>query len=133
LDEPTNGLDIPAKGSFRRLLIEAFRPERSFIISTHQIADIQALVDRITIVNEGKILFDHSTEEIERILHMKRSDTEPAPGKPGLLYSEATRGGYWSVWQGPSPEGGALDLEILFNAVLSNKKLAGELSEGGSE
>ncbi len=37
LDEPTNGLDIPSKGMFRRLVAEALSDERVFIISTHQV------------------------------------------------------------------------------------------------
>ena len=122
LDEPTNGLDIPSKSIFRRLLVEAFSPERSFIISTHQVRDINALVDSVCIVHQGKIIFNHSMAEIESQFHMKHSETQPPPESQGLLYSEATTGGHWSVWQGPNPEGNLIDLEILFNTILTNEK-----------
>ncbi len=122
LDEPTNGLDIPSKSIFRRLLIEASSSKRSFIISTHQVRDINALVDSVCIVHQGKIIFNHSMEEIETQFHMKHSKAQPILESPGLLYSEATIDGYWSIWQGQSPESNLMDLEILFNTVLTNEK-----------
>ena len=57
LDEPTNGLDIPSKSQFRKIVASAIHEERSFIISTHQIRDMENLIDPIIILDEGKIVF----------------------------------------------------------------------------
>lgn len=129
LDEPTNGLDIPSKGLFRRLVAEALTEERTFVISTHQVRDVDSLIDPITILHEGRILFEHSVDEVSRFLHMTRTDSPPAADAGGLLYSEAGVGGYWSVWKGPDEQGGPVDLEILFNTVISRPEVfAGVLS-----
>ena len=57
LDEPTNGLDIPSKGLFRRLVAEALEDDRIFVVSTHQVRDVEALIDFILVLHEGKVLF----------------------------------------------------------------------------
>ncbi len=54
MDEPTNGLDIPSKSQFRRLLIDQFQPERSFLISTHQVHDLQGLIDSVMVLSQGR-------------------------------------------------------------------------------
>ena len=128
LDEPTNGLDIPSKAILRRLLVEALTPERSFIISTHQVSDISTLVDSIIIVHQGRILFDQSLQDIEKYLHMQCSETAPDTTASGLLYNELTARGYWSVWQGPAESYSPLDLEILFNTVLHYQDKPSKLS-----
>lgn len=123
LDEPTNGLDIPAKGLFRRLVAEALTEERIFIISTHQVRDVDSLIDPITILHEGKVLFEHDMAQVNERIHMTRSTTPPAADAEGLIYSEAAVGGYWAVWKGPDINGGPLDLEILFNTVISRPEV----------
>lgn len=127
LDEPTNGLDIPAKGLFRRLVAEALTEERIFIISTHQVRDVDSLIDPITILHEGKVLFEHDMAEVNEHIHMTRSTTPPAADTEGLIYSEAAVGGYWAVWKGPDINGGPLDLEILFNTVISRPEVYAEV------
>jgi ABC-2 type transport system ATP-binding protein len=68
MDEPTNGLDIMSKSSFRKILAEALEENRCFIISTHQVKDLDNLIDRITIIDEGRILFDEDVENISKRL-----------------------------------------------------------------
>jgi ABC-2 type transport system ATP-binding protein len=134
LDEPTNGLDIPSKGLFRRLVAEALTEERIFIISTHQVRDVESLIDPITILHEGKVLFEHSMAEVNERLHMTRTSTPPAADAEGLIYSEAAVGGYWAVWKGADVNGGPIDLEILFNTVISRPEVyAGLFRSGDSE
>ncbi len=127
LDEPTNGLDIPSKGLFRRLVAEALTENRIFIISTHQVRDVESLIDPITILHEGKVLFEHSMDQVNNRLHMTRTSSPPAADADGLIYSEAAVGGYWAVWKGPDMNGGPLDLEILFNTVISRPEVYAEL------
>ncbi len=129
LDEPTNGLDIPSKGLFRRLVAEALTEERSFVLSTHQVRDVDSLIDPIVIIHEGKILFEHSMAEVSQYLHMTRSDSPAAENAEGLLYTEANVGGYWSVWKGPDENGEPIDLEILFNTIISRPEVFRELRD----
>lgn len=123
LDEPTNGMDIPSKGLFRRLVAEAISDERLFIISTHQVRDVDSLIDPITILHEGQVVFDHGMSEIFDCIHMTRTSSPPKADAEGLLYTEAAVGGYWSVWKGADENGGPIDLEILFNTVISRPEI----------
>ncbi|MCU0339347.1 MAG: ABC transporter ATP-binding protein [Spirosomaceae bacterium] len=56
MDEPTNGLDIPSKSTFRQLAAEAATPERCIIISTHQVRDLERLIDSVVVLHRGKIV-----------------------------------------------------------------------------
>jgi ABC-2 type transport system ATP-binding protein len=73
MDEPTNGLDIISKSQFRKALASAVDEERCIIISTHQVKDLESLIDRITIIDEGKILFDQNIEDISKRLSFRIS------------------------------------------------------------
>ena len=126
LDEPTNGLDIPSKGLFRRLVAEALDDNQVFIISTHQVRDMESLIDRIVILHEGKVLLNRSMEEISGKIRMTQGPARPDPDSPGLLYSEQCVGGYWSVWQDEGSDS-RVDLEILFNTVISRPDIYASL------
>jgi ABC-2 type transport system ATP-binding protein len=76
MDEPTNGLDIPSKSALRHLLAEATVPERTVIISTHQARDIENLLDRIVILDQGRVLADTTVAEIEAAESGRRFDLE---------------------------------------------------------
>ncbi|MCF7885233.1 MAG: ABC transporter ATP-binding protein [Candidatus Marinimicrobia bacterium] len=118
LDEPTNGLDIPSKSKFRKVLASSINSERSFIISTHQVRDIDQLIDPIVILDEGEIIFNHSLDEISNNLAIQIVDELP---EEDVLYSESTIGGYSVVKENIDLESTALDVETIFNAVINNK------------
>jgi len=118
LDEPTNGLDIPSKGQFRRLVAEAANEERVFVISTHQVKDVESLIDPIVILHEGRVLFQQTMTEICSRIRMTHGPSRPDASDPALLYSEPAVGGYWAVWSG-GDEDGRVDLEVLFNSVVA--------------
>jgi ABC-2 type transport system ATP-binding protein len=122
LDEPTNGLDIPSKSLLRRVVTEALTPERLFVISTHQVRDLGALMDPLVILHQGRILLHRTLAEIGAGLRMTQQPSPPAPNSPGLLFSEPAVGGFWSVWQGGGD--GPLDLEVLFNAIVARPEIA---------
>jgi ABC-2 type transport system ATP-binding protein len=124
LDEPTNGLDIPSKAVFRRVLAEALADDRAFVISTHQVRDLGALMDPIVILHQGRVLLDRTVAEIGAQVRMMHSVSPPPAGAAGLLYSEPTVGGYWSLWQSTDADDGPLDLEVLFNAVVARPDIA---------
>ena len=119
LDEPTNGLDIPSKGLFRRLVAEALEDDRIFVVSTHQVRDVEALIDSILVLHEGKVLFHGSVHEVSDRIRFALDPSRPDERNAGLLYAEPTVGGFASVWMDPSPGDGHLDLEMLFKAVIA--------------
>ena len=127
MDEPTNGLDIPSKGQFRRLIAEALTADRLFIISTHQVRDVESLIDPIVILHDGAVLLNRSIAEITSRIRMSHSPTRPDPKADGLLHTEPAIGGFWSVWKDSDASDGTLDLEVLFNTIVSNPALGRSL------
>jgi len=123
LDEPTNGLDIPSKGLFRRLVAEALNDNQIFVISTHQVRDVENLIDHLVILHEGRVLLNQGMETISSRLRMVHGPAHPDAGAEGLLYSEPGIGGYWSVWRGNDDHEGRIDLEVLFNTVISRPEI----------
>jgi ABC-2 type transport system ATP-binding protein len=126
LDEPTNGLDIPGKSHFRRALINHFSPERSFIISTHQVHDLQGLIDSVMIIAEGNILLHAPLEILSARLQVEVLQQRPADA----LYVDETLGGYRVVRENSSGDEADLDLELLFNLACSTDPRVRQLLAG---
>lgn len=118
MDEPTNGLDIMSKSQFRKILAEALDEERCIIISTHQVKDLENLIDRITVIDEGKILFDENVEAITKKLSFRfaynQEEAETA------FYSESSLMGHVIVAPNIDGEESKLDLELLYKAIVTN-------------
>jgi ABC-2 type transport system ATP-binding protein len=127
MDEPTNGLDIPSKGQFRRLIAEALTDERLFVISTHQVRDVASLIDPIVILHEGKVLLSHTLGDIAGHIRMQHMASRPVEGAAGLLHWEPAVDGFWTVWQDTDSAGGQIDLEVLFNTVISRPEISRNL------
>ena len=119
MDEPTNGLDIPGKSQFRKLLISSFDEKRIILISTHQVRDIQQLIDPILILDEGQIIFNQSMEMINKRLKVELSPVLPPENK--ILFHEKVIGGY-ALLKEDNNGSANVDLELLFNAVINNKE-----------
>ena len=122
MDEPTNGLDIPSKSQFRQVVSSCMDDNRSIIISTHQVADVQNLIDHITIIDGKKCLFDRSVMEIEQKLSFTTSAVENA------IYTQDNLGGKASVCKrlADDPET-PMSIELLFNAVLIQRDKINEV------
>ena len=120
LDEPSNGLDIPSKDLFRRLLAEALTEERIVIIATHQARDVETLIDRILVLHEGRFILHRSVSEASAGLRFSLEATPPDHGSDGLLHMEPVLGGFACVWARENAGDGHLDLEFLFKAVIEN-------------
>ena len=125
LDEPTNGLDIPSKSQFRRLLTGAGAENRIILISTHQVRDMENLIDPIIILDEGQIVFQQPMYEVSRCLQVEVQMEQPSGD--GVLYCEKALGGYVVVRKNEGGEETQLDLEILFNTVIANRDQIGQL------
>ena len=116
LDEPTNGLDIPSKGQFRKLISSILTGDRIVLISTHQIRDLDNLIDRIIIVDEGQVLLDASIELIASRLSFKTVREMPVDGRI-ILHAEETLKGTSVVMENWEREDSKVNLEQLFNSV----------------
>jgi len=118
LDEPTNGLDIPGKSRFKKFIASNMTDERTIIISTHQVQDIEKLIEHIVIIENSAILLDASAEDICRKLFfvngVSHVDTEKA------LYVATSFQGFNAVLENNGEEETNLNLETLFNATLEN-------------
>ena len=122
LDEPTNGLDIPSKIRFRKLISTVFSEDRMIFISTHQIRDLDKLIDRVIIVDEGQLVLNASLSEIEEKLCFKTvANTDEYPV---ILYSEDSLKGVSIVVENKQKEASKVNLEHLFNAVTENSSIA---------
>lgn len=120
LDEPTNGLDIPSKTQFRKMIANAISEDRLFIISTHQVKDVANLIDPIIVLENGKILFNESVESISQKLTF---DLEASASEPkDVLFSERIPGGYKTVRENRDGVESELDLEALFNTIILNQE-----------
>lgn len=119
LDEPTNGLDIPSKSLFRKILAGSLDENQLVIISTHQVKDVENLIDKIIILDNGKVIFEKSIMDISKkfcFISGTSNDLQSA------IYSEAVPGGYRMIM----PNGHAeteVDIELLFNAIIKGTKI----------
>jgi len=116
LDEPTNGLDIPSKGQFRKILASELDAERVILVSTHQVRDMEHLIDPIVILDSGRILFSQSMEDFSSRYSLVHGELPP---DARVLYEERVLGKSLSLIEGSHPGALPVDLEFLFKAVTS--------------
>jgi ABC-2 type transport system ATP-binding protein len=118
MDEPTNGLDIMSKSQFRKVIAGAIDESKCIIICTHQVKDMESLIDRITVIDEGRILFDQTVDRITSKLSFKISfDSEEVKH---ALYREESLKGNAIITANMDDEEGKLDLEMLYKAIVTN-------------
>ncbi len=116
MDEPTNGLDIPSKSTFRKLMASVATEERCIVISTHQVRDLDNLIDAVVVMDNSRVLLQGTLDEItEKLTFRALEDDEKS------LYEESSLKGRWGVVENTSGEFSKVDMELLFNAVISNK------------
>lgn len=127
LDEPTNALDIPSKAQFRTAILK-FTPEDStIVISTHQVRDLEDIIDPIIILDRQDVLLNATVEEISRKLYFDYSNTL----NPASLYSEQLPGGFIQVYPNTDGRDCKVNVEALFNTVHKNKELIKGLFSNG--
>lgn len=125
MDEPTNGLDIPSKGQFRRMVASCLEYNRCLVISTHQVHDLESLIDNIIIMENHEIVFNQTIEAISKKLLFKHADRNEK--SQDLIYEMETLRGVYQLCKNPNNEDSNLDIELLFNAVLINNKMISTL------
>ncbi len=119
MDEPTNGLDIPSKSQFRRVIAASLNEDQCLIISTHQVRDLESLIDPVIIIDNGQIIFHQSVESISTHLLFETRKELKENEQP--LYAEETFGGHNGIFTNPGNRETKIDLELLFNGVVTNK------------
>ncbi|REC36078.1 ABC transporter ATP-binding protein [Parabacteroides distasonis] len=117
MDEPTNGLDIPSKAIFRRLVASLIDDNQTVIISTHQVRDLESLIDTVLILDQRQILLNKTLNEIGEKLYFG-----PLLPEEKALYSEPTSQGTIGVTARDGKEETAVSLELLFNAAITYPK-----------
>lgn len=128
LDEPTNGLDIPSKTAFRKILTSITTEERIIIVSTHQVRDMKHLIDPIIILDNGKIVLNRTMAEIGEKLTMAFQTKEPEEGE--ALYYESTLGGYAVMKGNKDGSENEVDIEMLANLAVANNNAMQKLFDG---
>ena len=112
LDEPTLGLDVLSRKAFYDLLIDEWCDgERSVLISTHQVEEIEALLSDVLMLNEGKLVLAIPLADIDRrfvaLGHDAAAADAVAAAHPLLRYR--VQGGNAALFDGPPPA----DVEAL--------------------
>ena len=128
MDEPTNGLDIPSKAQFRKAILKYTAEDSIVVISTHQVRDLESVIDPVIILDRKAVLLNATIDEIAGKLYFDYGNVL----REDALYREQLPGGFIQV----CPRGendideSKVNLEALFNAVHGNKELTGRLFAG---
>ena len=117
-DEPTNGLVIPAKKYFKKAIVSETTEQQLILISTHQVADINNIIDRVVILDDGRVVLNKTLWDITQQYAFVTTDS---PQGAGAIYAEEAAGGYRAVVpaNGQQTE---VDLELLFSALTNPQK-----------
>ena len=128
MDEPTNGLDILSKSQFRKIIAKAIAADRTFIISTHQVKDLENLIDSILIIENGAIILNERFDQISNKISIKQMRELPKDGS--VIYYESSLGNHMVVKENFDPfEASNMNLEFLFKAVVENPERFREIFE----
>ncbi|PST82374.1 ABC transporter ATP-binding protein [Pedobacter yulinensis] len=120
MDEPTNGLDIPSKRQFRKVIAGALQEDQLMVISTHQVRDLDNLIDYLLVLKDRNVILNASADHItSRILFRNTMDPQQ---EAGLLYAEGGLKGYAVLLKNTHGHDSKLDTETFFNALLTEKE-----------
>lgn len=117
MDEPTNGLDIPSKTQFRSAIMRHTADDATIVISTHQVRDLENIIDPIVILDRQDVLLNASLEDITSKLYFDYGTTL----HPESLYSEQLPGGFIQVLPNDGAGESKVNIEALFNTVHHHK------------
>lgn len=125
MDEPTNGLDIPGKSQFRKMIAAGMSDERTILISTHQVRDIDRILDHIVIMDNSHVMLDASVAEICRRFAFVESDDRSLLAS--AIYALPTLQGNLMMLPNEDDADTPINLELLFGAVLENPERVAEM------
>ena len=119
LDEPTNGLDIPSKAQFRKAVLSYTREDSIIVVSTHQVKDLENIIDPVIILDNRDVLLNATLERIAEKLYFDYGSTPVQD----CLYREQTPGGLLQVSLNTMGQPSKVNIEALFNTAHTNKEL----------
>ena len=127
MDEPTNGLDIPSKAQFRRTIAAQMNENRTILMSTHQVHDVEQLIDHVVMIDGQSLMLDTSMSQLSQKV---RFEQRPY-GTPidDALYAEPSLTGTAVIVPAQGKEETPISLELLFNALVQNPTLRHQLEE----
>lgn len=117
MDEPTNGLDIPSKSAFRQIMSECIGEDQTVIISTHQVRDLEQLIDRIMILERNKVVINEDLVNLAKCFDFM--NLNDANGKTPV-YSEGSPLGQLGVFDSDGDSSTDFSIELFFNAMVAN-------------
>lgn len=119
LDEPTNGLDIPGKSRFRQFIVSAMSDDRTVLISTHQVRDIDRILDHVIITDSNHVIYNESVAHtLNRLQFLTTTDKEEILS---ALYSRPAVDGCEIVTLNHDGEVETdINLELLFELALAD-------------
>ncbi|MFS4432178.1 ATP-binding cassette domain-containing protein [Chryseobacterium sp. S90] len=119
LDEPINGLDIKSKREFRKILTETANDDKTVIIGTHDVSDMDILADGITVLGQQEVIFHQNTSDILQKLAFDIVK-DPIEAKQAL-YSEQTYQGFMTITPNIKHKETNLNIELLYHALLKQQ------------
>lgn len=118
MDEPTNGLDIPSKSQFRKVMASYVNEEHCVLISTHQVRDLSSIIDQVIVLDNGHIKFKESIEVISDSFNFGIISSD---SNAEVVYSEDIFGGKAAITKNTGKET-EIDFELLFNGIIRNSE-----------
>ena len=120
MDEPTNGLDIPTKSQFRKVIARHMTEERTVVISTHQVHDVEQMLDHIVVLDQRSVLLNASMQDIQDQYTFEYRS--PQQMDDTVLYAEPTLQGNAVICRRQAGDAETqVNLELLFNYKTQNK------------
>lgn len=116
MDEPTNGLDITSKMQFRKVIASVLSDEKCIVISTHQVRDLDSLIDTLIVLHDQEIVLNSAIESISERFQFT---TSAQAGLAGIIYRGEAGMGVNTICENADGNQGKVDMELLFNAVTS--------------
>lgn len=119
MDEPTNGLDIPSKSQIRKILSSAMDETKTIVISTHQVNDVDKLLDHILILDDNKVYINDTLIHLSSLISTVADSHKPA----NAFYTQESPIGYYAIVPNETHNEGNINLELLFNAIMNSPEL----------
>lgn len=119
MDEPTNGLDIPSKSQFRKIIAAALTENRCIVISTHQVRDLDSLIDHVVVLHNQEIVLNSSLDSVSEKLSFTSASHATLED---VLHTEENLSGINTIAINRNESYSKVDMELLFNAIISEKK-----------
>ncbi len=119
MDEPTNALDIPSKSQFRMVISEYAEKGSVIVISTHQVRDLEDIINHILILDKQDVLLNANIEEISKKLYFDYSNEL----KDDAIYSELIPGGRIQICPNVDGRESKVNTEVLFNMMHHDREV----------